>query len=730
MPYSDYPEAVTNNAKRGIELNDAVDGRCATDVGKETARILANRETISHDRTVRMYSFLSRARTYYNPDDTEACGTISYLLWGGDAALSWSRNKVEEMEENNERMQQVRSQYGDAVELRVSEVRAASDDTLTISGYAAMFDDVTDLGYFNERIARGAFDGVMEDDVRLLINHAGVPLARTTNGTLDLEVDDNGLRYTARLADTTEGRDLYKLIKRGDISQSSFAFTIEDEEWDRKQNLRTIKRMGSLLDVSPVTYPAYPTTTVAARMAAAQPDPGDEVAEEIVEAIEETPVATAPEPVNLERATFAPVNTRTMNLNELKALRAKHYEEHVALVENPEKEGRTMTEAEEQRAAWLVGEVESLDKRIKHRADHENMVARVAYSGTASTTEKREIERVNGHFSLSRAIMSAANGRSLEGAEAEWAQEAQREMRAQGLQVLGQVAIPTKALLRASADNFTAGAYGATTDGAAFVPVNVGGAIEALRAPSVIEQLGTTTLSNLTGNVKFPRVSVKAAGTAEGEVDANAASALEMDELTLSPQRVSAKTTYSKQLLLQGGAAVDLVIAQELQNAMNAFIDTKAFDTLDGASIDNQSTDGTTTLTAAIAVAMESAVLAAGGNLAAARYVMSPSAYKFAKNLAQVASVSALYDLASNTFNGYPAVATPYLIDASSGVGQMLFGNFQQGCILAYFGGIDLLVDPYSAAGNAQIVLHVNRFFDFDVRQAGALSKIIDINAA
>jgi HK97 family phage prohead protease/HK97 family phage major capsid protein len=626
--------------------------------------------------------------------------------------------------------QEVRSQYGDAVELRVSEVRAASDDTLTISGYAAMFDDVTDLGYFNERIARGAFDGVMEDDVRLLINHAGVPLARTTNGTLDLEVDDNGLRYTARLADTTEGRDLYKLIKRGDISQSSFAFTIEDEEWDRKQNLRTIKRMGSLLDVSPVTYPAYPTTTVAARMAAAQPDPGDEVAEEIVEAIEETPVGTAPEPVNLERATFAPVNTRTMNLNELKALRAKHYEEHVALVENPEKEGRTMTEAEEQRAAWLVGEVESLDKRIKHRADHENMVARVAYSGTASTTEKREIERVNGHFSLSRAIMSAANGRSLEGAEAEWAQEAQREMRAQGLQVLGQVAIPTKALLRASADNFTAGAYGATTDGAAFVPVNVGGAIEALRAPSIIEQLGTTTLSNLTGNVKFPRVSVKAAGTAEGEVDANAASALEMDELTLSPQRVSAKTTYSKQLLLQGGAAVDLVIAQELQNAMNAFIDTKAFDTLDGASIDNQSTDGTTTLTAAIAVAMESAVLAAGGNLAAARYVMSPSAYKFAKNLAQVASVSALYDLASNTFNGYPAVATPYLIDASSGVGQMLFGNFQQGCILAYFGGIDLLVDPYSAAGNAQIVLHVNRFFDFDVRQAGALSKIIDINAA
>jgi HK97 family phage prohead protease/HK97 family phage major capsid protein len=643
------------------------------------------------------------------------------------------------MKSQEEFEREIRAAYGDNVELRVMEVRAAEGER-RISGYAATFNDVTDLGYFREQIATGAFEGRTDDDVRLLINHTGVPLARTTNGTLRLSVDNGGLRYEAELADTQEGRDLYTLIKRGDISQSSFAFSIEDETWDNKTNLRTVLKVGRLYDVSPVTYPAYATTTVQARaMASSAEERAEQIQVNVQVTVTEMPDAPEmespddiDEPDLAQSRTFAPepLKIRHMNLNDLKALRAKYYEEHVALVENPDKEGRTITEAEEQRAAWLVGEVEALDKRIKHRADHEAMVARVAYSGTASTTEKREIERVNGHFSLSRAIMSAANGRSLEGAEAEWAQEAQREMRAQGLQVVGQVAIPTKALYRASADNFTAGAYGATADGNAFVPVNVGGAIEALRAPSVIELLGTTTLQGMTGNLKFPRVSVKATGTAEGEVDANAASGLEMDELTLSPQRVSAKTTYSKQLLLQGGGAVDLVIAQELQNAMNAFIDTKAFDTLDGATINNQSTDGSTTLTAAIAVAMESAVLAAGGNLAAARYVMSPTAYKFAKNLAQVSSVSALYDLASNTFNGYPAVATPYLVDASEGVGQMLFGNFQQGCILAYFGGIDLLVDPYSAAGNAQIVLHVNRFFDFDVRQAGALSKITDINAA
>jgi len=131
-------------------------------------------------------------------------------------------------------------------------------------------------------------------------------------------------------------------------------------------------------------------------------------------------------------------------------------------------------------------------------------------------------------------------------------------------------------------------------------------------------------------------------------------------------------------------------------------------------------------LDAALAFKMEAEVLADGGNLAGAVYVMSPLAYQLSKAEAAVASVSPLWD--NGQFNGFRAVATPYLVngvlaDTTTAAGQMLFGNFAQGGILAYFGGIDLLVDPYSAAGNAQITLHVNRFFDFDVRQPGALAK-------
>jgi hypothetical protein len=95
--YSDYGDGIRNNAKRGIELNDKVGNKCATQVGKVRAQQLADGEPISVETIQRMYSYLSRAETYYDEGDTEACGTISYLLWGGKAALAYSRNKLREL---------------------------------------------------------------------------------------------------------------------------------------------------------------------------------------------------------------------------------------------------------------------------------------------------------------------------------------------------------------------------------------------------------------------------------------------------------------------------------------------------------------------------------------------------------------------------------------------------------------------------------------------------------
>lgn len=97
--FSDYPDAVKNNAKRGIELNEKVNNKCATDVGKIRAQQLAQGKPISVDTIKRMYSYLSRAEAYYKEGDNEACGTISFLLWGGLAGKRWSESKLKELEE-------------------------------------------------------------------------------------------------------------------------------------------------------------------------------------------------------------------------------------------------------------------------------------------------------------------------------------------------------------------------------------------------------------------------------------------------------------------------------------------------------------------------------------------------------------------------------------------------------------------------------------------------------
>jgi len=96
--YSDYPSSVSNNAKRGLKLNEAVNNKCATQVGKVRAQQLAQGKPISKETIKRMFSYLSRAEAYYKPEDTEACGTISFLLWGGKSAKTWAESKLKQLD--------------------------------------------------------------------------------------------------------------------------------------------------------------------------------------------------------------------------------------------------------------------------------------------------------------------------------------------------------------------------------------------------------------------------------------------------------------------------------------------------------------------------------------------------------------------------------------------------------------------------------------------------------
>ena len=141
--YSDYGSSVANNAKRGIELNEKNGNRCATQVGKLRAQQLAQNKPISLETIKRMYSFLSRAETYYDEGDTTACGTISYLLWGGKSALSWSRNKLRELgllQENEAQPSIPNSSYpGQAASGSVAPALLAEAPNLDVYGYETKY---------------------------------------------------------------------------------------------------------------------------------------------------------------------------------------------------------------------------------------------------------------------------------------------------------------------------------------------------------------------------------------------------------------------------------------------------------------------------------------------------------------------------------------------------------------------------------------------------------------
>lgn len=92
--YTDYPQSAKDNAERGIRLNEEQGNKCATKVGKVRATQIMKGEPLSRETIRRTYSYLSRAAEYYKPEDTEACGTISYLLWGGEPMLRWAESKM------------------------------------------------------------------------------------------------------------------------------------------------------------------------------------------------------------------------------------------------------------------------------------------------------------------------------------------------------------------------------------------------------------------------------------------------------------------------------------------------------------------------------------------------------------------------------------------------------------------------------------------------------------
>ena len=158
---------------------------------------------------------------------------------------------------------EVRKSSG-VIEQREFRMESMEHNGNVVRGYAAVYDSDSEFMGYYEQIEKGAFDDVMNDDVRAYYNHdENYLLGRVSSGTLRIGTDKRGLYYEVDLPNTTYANDLVELMKRGDINQSSFAFLIGQDRWEERdgKTYRIIEKVSRLLDVSPVAQPAYPAAT-------------------------------------------------------------------------------------------------------------------------------------------------------------------------------------------------------------------------------------------------------------------------------------------------------------------------------------------------------------------------------------------------------------------------------------------------------------------------------------
>ena len=653
-----------------------------------------------------------------------------------------------------------RRNFADAVEVRQDE-----KDGTTVVGYAAVFNSVTDLGTFREQIAPEAFNRVLTEspDVVALLNHDNnFVLGRTTSGTLSLDLDEKGLRYTLKLGGQSYAKDLAESMRRGDIFQSSFAFTIERESW--QENVRTVEEVRGLYDVSVVTRPAYKDASADLRgcgCGEATKPKAPEAPKKVSTKERKQPTAKAQ---NTNLPTTNPYNMK--NSDQLKSLRANKLTELNALVEVAEAEGRDYTTAEIERQEQLNADVAKLDDSIKRAEATEANVQRFANMGaTTPKAETVEAQKMSKRYDLQKALNDAAQGR-LSGVENEMHQEALREAAQFGIQLRGNVCIPQSFIEQRNVygnDSAQAG----VNDAVSTTATEVAPFIEALRPSPIIQNLGATQLTGFVGDIKLPTMPNDSASRPAEGADASAFAG-SMGSQTLSPQRFAAEITLTKEALNQASGNMSDVIARDFGNAIANAIDTHAFANIvnGGLNVTNgiEIVPGAADLGEAQGTLVKASetgdndlaatdvadVLRLWSHISDAgigengSFVMRPKTAGRLMQLAQVSNGDAL--MAGNRLMGYNAVwstRVPRLVgtnvhadavllggdvDVDLGAGFksdiLFFGDFSH-LFWATWGGLSLTIDPFSGASAGTVKIVADQYFDAKLRHKAAVGFML-----
>ena len=396
------------------------------------------------------------------------------------------------------------------------------------------------------------------------------------------------------------------------------------------------------------------------------------------------------------------------NSNELKEMRSDIISQLEAIKDIATTTERDLTIEENNEVDKFLADIDDLDVKIERAEKLETIKRNTAVaSGVVSTKEDKDLSR----YSFQEAMRSAYTGK-IEGLVKEMDQEARNEARYTGQNFKG-LAIPSSILeSRANVGNDAVNA----TETMAFT--------DQLEANLVLASAGANFYSGI-NNMKFPVISgvnsyfVPEAGGSASTATGTASS------ITLTPKKLISVVNVSNEAMMQNPsleAALRRNMAANIASTLEGALLNTADETNAPASIFADAATGPTAVTAADWVTMETTVLEAGVQLEGARmaYLLDADAYKTVKSLAQVASVSPIWDNADKRLNGYFGFVSGNV--ASSGTASKahaLFGDFSK-VHIAQFGGLDVLFDPYTGGATGEPRMIITSLVDGDAAQNGA----------
>ena len=547
-------------------------------------------------------------------------------------------------------------------EVRYSPIvfRNLEEDSRRLEGRAIVFDSYSNNLGFYEKINRSAVtqELINNSDIIFTFNHdPNQLLARYRNGggSLDVELREDGVYFSFDIPNTTLGNDIYELIKRGDISNCSFCFSISDEKdsqkWEKREGkmYREIMKIGGLYDLSAVTYPAYSDTDINARSIEAR----NIAEEELDKIIKEAEEKAAEEEVE-NREEEKPEEKEVENLDE-----------------KPEAENR-----EEEKPEEVEKPEEEVEKPVEEKAEKREI----------NKENKNNINIMNKQNSLVKELRNAIenNQKSITIAA---------ENRTVTVQGYGE----------------GAGAVDGVHD--EVIETEIQGILEPLYANSVLANLGARFYTGLPhGDVQVPKMGKGSCGWA-GEIEAASASGNTFTTVKLSPKRLTAYVDISKQLLAQDTIGVEAAIKRDIVNALNDKLEATIFGAVAGddtkpAGIFYNASE-TNIDTYAQLCAFEATLDDANVN-GQKKYLMGNTAKATFRSMIKGTNNTGMV-LENGQIDG-----TPMLNTSNVSTKKFVYGDFNY-LAIGSWGDIEITIDQYTQAVNGCVRLVINAFFDAKV---------------